>query len=49
MDKPKKEFKSCKIELKDYEVLKKIKENTGQPYSRLISNALKREYKGSYK
>lgn len=44
----KKEFQSCKIEMVDYHVLKKIKEETGQPISRLISNALKREYKKSY-
>lgn len=44
-----KEFKSCKIECPVYEALKKVKAATGKPISRLIEDAVKKEYKGAFK
>ena len=45
----KKEFKSCKIELRIYNALKNVKAATGKPISRLIEDAVKNEYKGQFK
>ncbi len=44
-----KEFKSCKIGYPVYEALKKVKAATGKPISRLIEDAVKKEYKGAFK